>query len=198
MLLNAGVPMIVPSIIVMVIALVPIILLEALCYYLTLETTIWNSIKSSLIANIFSTFIGIPLTWMFLVLVKFLTDKGEIYRLDSKPPLLKFLILLWESPWISIGKRNSLRWMIYASGLILIIPFFLASWVSEYWIISYFLADNSLTTINKAVRNANLFSYFLLAIYGLWLLMKEQRRLWKALSKKSNKLWQKPSYRITF
>lgn len=176
--------MIVPSMMVMIIALIPIILLEAFCFYSSLGATFWNALKSSTVANIFSTFIGIPVAWAFLILFRYLTDGGRPFNLKSQPLLIKFLLFVWESSWM-FPRGNNRRWVVYASGLVLIVPFFFASWFSEYWIVAYFLADAASVEANQAVRNANLLSYFLLAIYVLALLVKEQRRLWKAMSNKS-------------
>ena len=182
-LLNAGLPMIVPSMMVMIVAVIPIILLEAFCFHSSLGVTFWNALKSSAIANIFSTVIGIPVTWAFLILLRYLTDGGRPFNLKSQPLLIKFLLFIWESSWM-FPRGNGRRWTIYVSGLVLIVPFFFASWFSEYWIVAYFLANVASSETNKAVRNANLLSYFLLAIYILALLVREQRRLWKAMSNK--------------
>jgi hypothetical protein len=154
-LLNAGLPMIVSSMMEMVIALIPIILLEAFCFHSSLKVTFWNVLKSSAVVNIFSTLIGIPVTWAFLILLRYLTNGGRPFNLKSQPLLIKFLLFIWAF------RGNSRRWTIYASGLVLIVPFFFASCFSEYWIVAYFFCDVATVETNKAVRNANLLSYAL-------------------------------------
>jgi hypothetical protein len=96
-LLNAGLPMIVSSMMEMVIALIPIILLEAFCFHSSLKVTFWNVLKSSAVVNIFSTLIGIPVTWAFLILLRYLTNGGRPFNLKSQPLLIKFLLFIWAS-----------------------------------------------------------------------------------------------------
>lgn len=177
--------MIIPTMTVMIIALIPIVLLEAFCFYNFLEVSFWRAFKSALLANIFSTFIGIPVTWIGWIFLIFRTHRGRLLDVRSRSLFVKIVMFIWESAWIHPrGKRY--RLLTYASGLVLIVPFFFASWFSEYWIAAYFLADPASTgEINKAVRNANLLSYVLLALYGLALLIREQRYLRNVMSNKS-------------
>ncbi len=180
-LLNAGLPMIFPALPVMVVALLPVILLEAFLLRNSLEITFWNSLKSSGIANIVSTFIGIPLTWLLLVVLQLVTGGGYAYGINT--PFKKFLAVTWQSPWLIPYKRNT-RWMVFAAGLVLLIPFFFVSWFSENWIVAYILGDAAVSDTNQAVRNANLLSYGLLALYLLAMLIKTNFVLSKAMSNK--------------
>jgi hypothetical protein len=184
LLFNAGVPMIFPSLHLMVLALLPIIILEALYLYVSLNISFSDALKNMGIGNVVSTFIGIPITWLLLVIMTYLTGGGSIYQINT--PLKKLAVVVVQSAWLAPYGRN-LRWMIPAAGLVLLIPFFFVSWFFEYWVVSYLLENIELIASNQAVRNANLLSYALLGGYLLIRLLKESHQLSKAISNKSLK-----------
>jgi len=62
--------------------------------------------------------------------------------------------------------------MIPVEGLVLLVPFFFASWWTEYLVAKKMLKTIPSTSIKDKVRNANLITYIMLASWpiGFWVL----------------------------
>lgn len=166
---NAGLPMLFLAMPVFLISLLPIIAIEAFYISKSLNLTIKESLKIVSISNVFSTVVGIPLTWFLLVVVQMLTGGGGAYGLNSF--MGKVLAVTWQAPWL-IPYEQDLNWMIPLAGLVLLIPFFFASWWSEYFISKRLLKAIPLSRVKSKVRNANLITYTLLASWpiGFWVI----------------------------
>jgi hypothetical protein len=132
-----------------------------------MELTLGQSLKTVSISNVTSTVIGIPLTWFLLVLAQMVTGGGGAYGIDSVTG--KILAVTWQAPWL-IPYEEDLNWMIPAAGLVLLIPFFFASWWSEYFVSKKLNKTLPSKNIKRKVRNANLITYSLLAAWpiGFW------------------------------
>lgn len=118
-LANMGVPMLALVGPVMLIGLVPVILVEGLWLKYRFALLGWDAVRHSAVANLFSTLVGIPLTWVVLVLVQALSG-GDSYQGPG------WLAITWQAPWLLPNERE-LGWMIPAAALVLCVPFFLAS-----------------------------------------------------------------------
>lgn len=164
---NAGVPMLVFAMPVFLISLIPIIAIETFYISKSLELSIRQSLKTVSISNLVSTIIGIPLTWLLLVLVQIVSGGGGAYETNSV--MGKVMSVTWQAPWLMPDEEN-LHWMIPTAGLVLLIPFFYVSWWSEYLVSKKLNKTLPKLTIKDKVRNANLITYFLLAIWpiGCW------------------------------
>jgi hypothetical protein len=83
----------------------------------------------------------------------------------------KVLAVTWQAPWL-IPYEEDLNWMIPVAGLVLLIPFFFASWWSEYFVSKKLNETLPPTVLRIKVRNANLITYSLLAAWplGFWVL----------------------------
>jgi hypothetical protein len=161
-LLDIGLPMIFVAIPVMAVALVPIVCLEAIVLRYYIGITYKQATKASALTNIASTLLGIPMSWLLLVLIQTITGGDRAYGL--KTPLTKFLAVTWQAPWL-IPYESDLYWMIPAAGLFLLIPFFFVSWYVEYLVARRILKDLDPISTRRGVRNANIASYGLLALY---------------------------------
>ena len=95
---NAGLPMLFLAMPVFLISLLPIIAIEAFYISKSLNLTIKESLKIVSISNVFSTVVGIPLTWFLLVVVQMLTGGGGAYGLNSF--MGKVLAVTWQAPWL--------------------------------------------------------------------------------------------------
>ena len=166
---NAGVPMIFLVMPALGLSIVPIILIEAIYLSKKLELIISRAIKTATISNLASTIVGIPLTWLLLVLIQMLTGGGGAYGLDTT--LGKVLSVTLQAAWL-IPYESDLHWMIPVAGLVLLVPFFFASWWSEYFVSKKILKDHSPQKVKVEVRNANIITYALLALWpiGFWLI----------------------------
>jgi len=169
-----GLPMIFPTMFLMIIALGPIIFIEAYMFRglgLSLERTV----LSTAAANIVSTAIGIPVTWGLLFGLQMATNwTGGLTQGGSFWDILLGLTL--QAPWVH-PRGPEYDWIVYGAGLVLLVPFFFVSWLVEYWVVR-FMARNAMIAsgaepsetggkIKRAVRNANLVTYALLAVFVL-------------------------------
>lgn len=161
---NTGVPMIFVTLPAMVIALVPIILVEALLAVYSFKLPYRRLVRCFLIANLVSTFVGIPVAWFLLVVTQLVTGGGRAYGLES--PSDRILAVTWQAPWL-IPYRYELNWMIPAAMLFLLIPFFLSSWWLEYLVVKRVLPEVDKCAVRRSVRNVNFVSYGALALVVL-------------------------------
>jgi len=165
---DAGVPMLFVTFPAMVVALIPVVLLETVVLARTLKTRAAPLAKSAAIANVVSTIVGIPLTWVALVILELVTDGGSAYGLTT--PLQKFLAVTWQAPWL-IPYERELYWMVPAASLVLLVPFFFASYFIEVPIVARFEKRFPAPQVRAAVFRANIASYMGLAIFNVvWLM----------------------------
>ncbi len=166
---NAGVPMIFLAMPALGLSIIPIIIIEAMFLSKKLELTTSSAFKTTTISNLVSTIVGIPLTWLLLVLIQMLAGGGGAFGLDTT--LGKVLSVTLQAAWL-IPYESDLHWMIPVAGLVLLIPFFFASWWLEYIVSKKILKEHPARRVKIAVRNANIITYALLAFWpiGFWVL----------------------------
>lgn len=165
---NVGVPMIVIVMPVMVLSLLPIIAVEAHVLRRALDVPGKRAVKAVVWTNLLSTFIGIPLSWILLVGVQFLVDSGRPHGLETLQG--KILSVTVQAP-VLMPYNEGAGWMVPAALLVLMVPFFFASWWSEYWLARFLFKDRERPTVWRAVRNANLVSYALLTLWPVGILV---------------------------
>jgi len=166
---NAGVPMIFLAMPALGLSIIPIIIIEAIFLGKKLELDISRAFKITTISNLVSTIVGIPLTWLLLVLIQMLAGGGGAFGLDTT--MGKVLSVTLQAAWL-IPYESDLHWMIPVAGLVLLVPFFFASWWSEYFVSKKLLKEQSAQGVKIVVRNANIITYALLAFWpvGFWVL----------------------------
>ncbi len=164
---NAGVPMLYLAMPAFLFSLVPIIGIETVYISKGLELSLGQSLKTVSISNLVSTIIGIPLTWCLLAAIQMISGGGGAYGIDSV--VGKILAVTWQAPWL-MPYENDMNWMIPLAGLILLVPFFFASWWSEFFVTKKMNCSLPLQKVKRKVRNANLVTYTLLAAWpvGFW------------------------------
>jgi hypothetical protein len=176
---NAGLPMIVIVLPGMIVSLIPIILIEAWYIRRSLGITFPRAIKVMGIANLESTFIGIPITWIVLVMLEmfigFLGFAGHTLFISidlAIPDFVGYLIAItvgaaWLMP---VGKEA--YWMVPTAALVLLFPFFYVSWRIERNRAKKILQEIPPEKVNKATLLANIYSYGLLGIIVIGFLIK--------------------------
>ncbi len=168
---NVGVPMIFITLPRMVAALGPIILVETVLLMARLRTGISPSFQASLFANLASTFVGVPVAWAALVFLETLTQGGRLLGID--PGRQDLLVLLFQAPWLFPVTRDVYvvdYWMKPAASLVLLVPFFFASWLTERKVARWVLPNIEPGALSRAVLLGNVVSYTGLAIWLLqWL-----------------------------
>jgi hypothetical protein len=160
---NIGVPMVCVSVPLMLLALVPIALVEAIVFRIILDIDFRHAWRGAWRANLWSTLLGIPVAWFVLVVIQMALGGGRAWGIDTPQQRLDAVTL--QAAWLVPYSRH-LRWMIPAASLVLLTPFWLASVIVEYG----FLRDDwakrySPRRLFAAVVLGNLLSYALLAGY---------------------------------
>lgn len=159
---DTGLPMIAPSLFYMVILLPIIIAIEAFIFSRVTGVAFRPSAGATGLANVISTIIGIPITWVLLVCVDIYCDGGRVHGLTTIPQ--KLYAVTAQSPWL-IPYEADLDWMVPAAMFFLLIPYFWSSVLIERWIVVWkvqlYLLDKK--QVRRAVFRGNLASYGLLA-----------------------------------
>jgi hypothetical protein len=177
---DAGVPMLFFTLPVMLMLLIPIILLEGFLCKKWLDLTTWEAMKSNAVSNLASTIIGVPVAWAVMLGLEFgamgLAEKS--HAIDNwHSPLANLIFLLLGSAWIGPPEKDG--WLVPAATLVLLIPFFFASYGMEYLVIKFMVGmpeggppNLAYPRVRIAVRNANLISYGAMFVAtAVWLLV---------------------------
>jgi hypothetical protein len=108
---------------------IPVCVIEALVASRLFGLPFLQAAKLSLAANAWSTLVGIPLTWLALVLVEVAGGAG--YSLvDARPAPAWVLLSPIFAPWLGPGAH---RWHVFAAAAFLCVPFMLVSIRVERW-----------------------------------------------------------------
>jgi hypothetical protein len=117
-------------------AFIPVAIVEGAVLNSRLNLSLWRGMKIAFGANVASTAIGVPMTWIFLVALEMIFDRlGGVNTLWEK-----VLLCAVHAPWL-FGPDSEMYWMVPAATLILLPAFFFASWWIEYRIIRRVLAE---------------------------------------------------------
>lgn len=165
---DVGVPMLFVTFPAMVLALIPVVLVESFALGRLLKRNIASQLASAVTANIVSTILGIPMTWIALVFLQWATGGSTAHGLTG--PLHMFLAVTWQAPWL-IPYEDQLYWMIPAASLFLLVPFFFVSYFIEAPIVARFQQQIPTGQVRAAVFRANIASYACLAAFNIaWLI----------------------------
>jgi len=164
---NVGLPMIALAMPAFVVALIPIILIEA--YVVAREGFPFKgALQRNAISNAVTTFIGIPLTWGVLLLLQIATVGTDCSEATGTWPQRIFAVIA-NSPWMCPFEPALVKWMVPTAMLILLVPFFFVSWLIEAWIIRMIGKSFEGPRITAVCLRANLATYVLLALYPVGL-----------------------------
>ncbi len=141
-LADAGLPMVALYLPPAWLALVPIILIESWYGSRQYKLTFRRTLFAQATANGFSTLIGIPVTWMLVVLVQFVT-----VRSGAGPA--------WLLP-------DPSKASVAAATAVLTILFYLMSVVTEGFVVARFFPEEPRMIIRRWVAQANAITYVLL------------------------------------
>jgi hypothetical protein len=166
---NAGVPMIGILYPGMGIMLVPVIMLEIVVLRRRLSAPLSLTARMVTVSNLVSTLVGVPLTWVALVVLQGVTGAGGPVGPPFETLAGKMLAVTWQAPWM-MPYESDMYWMVPVAAMVLLIPFFFASWLIEYQLSRLFMRDIDREVLKRGVLAANLASYALLvgvAVVGL-------------------------------
>jgi hypothetical protein len=176
---DVGIPMLTVTWPGMLLALAPVVLIEAWIVRSRLRLETRESLRVVFLANLASTIIGIPVAWLVLVFLEMVaTGGGTAMGLDT--PWRRFLAVTIQAPWL-IPYKSDLYWMVPAATLALLPAYFLASWGIEYKAMQFLLRRRVVAvfdeppqmpdkTVRRSAFYANAASYALLAAVTIaWL-----------------------------
>jgi hypothetical protein len=165
---NAGIPMLALVWPAHWMALVPVIVFEAAMARRIIGLEWKQGIKASAIANLVSTFLGIPITWLLLLLLEMAVAFFANY-LGISGDLSAVLVFPFMAPWLPPTENV---WHLYAAFVILAVPFCLVSIYIEARVAKRVLAMEDLPILYKWARRSNALSYMaLVALSALYPLL---------------------------
>jgi hypothetical protein len=138
---DAGVPMLLfvwPSSWLLLLAIVPI---EAAVAVRLLKISWKRSLTMSGAANLVSTIVGIPVTWILLVVLEMVSGGGRAYGLDTL--WKRVYAVTVQSPWLIPYDVGS-DWMVPSAAAVLCVPFFFMSVAVEAFCATKFTKDKPL------------------------------------------------------
>ncbi len=183
---DAGIPMIFLTFPLMLMLLIPVVIVEGLLCRKWLNLATWEAMKSNLVSNLASTIIGVPLAWAVMLGVEFIMfgiiDTNNAIS-NWRSPIAQVISLLLASAWIGPPDQNN-AWVIPAATLVLLVPFFLASYAIEYRVMKFMVGmpqggppTLAYPRVRTAVRNANLITYGAMFVAtAAWLVFSLPRR----------------------
>lgn len=140
--------------------LIPVIFIEAFVGGRITKMPFRRILAVATASNCFSTLLGVPLAWLTMALVEghfFGTAKG----LDSVWKEIYAVTI--QAPWL-IPYDKDLDWMIPTAAAVLVLPLWMMSVVSEYFIVRRMLPELSCDMKWRWTWKANAISYVFLLI----------------------------------
>ena len=164
---------------VMLIALLPVIGVEAFVLSRWLDISAYKALAVSGVENVVSTVVGVPLAWFFSfffsIFSAFLSfGKGGA---DLSTTRGKIRAALQYAPWLppSEGWSDS-NWLVSATLLCLLFPCFGLSLLIESSVAGGMLAEYPAGDVTRAVVVGNVVSYGLLALVVSWTLAADLKK----------------------
>ena len=137
---------------------VPVVIVEAAVARRLLTLTWRKAGALSLVANAWSTIVGIPVTWLALLLVEFLVSLGLWHADHAAHSLPRWVALPFIAPWF-LPTPNG--WDVFAAAAVLCVPFYFASVRIEAWSARHRVSRGGAL---RWARVANLFTYVPIAL----------------------------------
>lgn len=158
---DVGIPMLYFVYPALVLLLLPIIVLEALPARTVLGCSLPAALKVSAAANALSALVGVPVTWLALLLVE--VAAMAVFSQFPQPPRILGGILGFSlgSAWLSPVRE---AWPIDVAAMVLCVPFyFMSVWV-EARVARRLLPSATDESVRRWSRQANLLSYSLILL----------------------------------
>ena len=164
-LANVGIPMIFWQLPSATFALVPVALLETCVASRLLKHRFVDTVRPVFIANLFSTFIGIPIAWIAMLALNIITTGGSAHGFDT--PFDAFRSVVLQASWL-VPYEDDLVWLVPSATIVLLVPYFLASVKAEHWFLKPRIASTAPSVLARAVWISNAVSYGCLLAYSIY------------------------------
>lgn len=171
---NVGIPMIFVQWPLMLVALIPVILVEVLLIRLWLSLSYREAFIGIAKANVLSTAIGIPLAWGIMLVIELITVLLRVSVDDYLPwklkgPLFEIVFFIFSIAW-PLPTTETARGGIAIAAALLLIPCFYASVWIEYCSCLRSWTRYNPVLVHRAVYRTNLGSYALLFVLAcVWI-----------------------------
>lgn len=134
-LADAGIPMIIMSFPVMLFALIPVTIIEAIVLSRYLKIRFVTAFDASFDANLASTFAGIPLAWLILLAIELTTVGGgcNAYYDGVNGIGASVMMAMIRAAWLCPDQAGLIS-LLAASVVTLIATFFISVWI-EYFVL---------------------------------------------------------------
>lgn len=165
-LADVGLPMIIIAWPLMILALVPVIVVEALLIRRWVPLSEREAFKGIAAANAVSTAVGVPLAWLVMFAAQMaiglpMALVADKFNWNPKGPLFDVVAIIMSSAWIEDQGDNNI-WVIAVSMAVLLIPcFYLSVWI-ERRVCRRIWKNADAAQVRLGVYRANLASYVLL------------------------------------
>ena len=177
---DVGLPIIIVEWPFVILALGPVILVEAAVYRKRLGIPYGKALYPAGIANLVSTFIGYPLAWILrligqLVVVLLLSLAMQVLGVPETAlggKVVDSLLMVGTgSAWMGPGAEDAL-WMLPAASLVGLVPAYFVSVYSEAWVLRRMMKGEEKTTTRALSYRANLASYAFLSVIAVVILVR--------------------------
>jgi hypothetical protein len=166
LLANAGIPMICVGMPALVFLFFPVVFIEALWYCLALGKSWRECFHGSLRANLWSTFLGIPIAWVVWSIAQHttfgLSAAVGVEWPESRLGAVLFMMLV--SGWLWNGHELA----VLGATLVLMLPCYLVSYIGEARKLQSLWPDIDPKRVHRQCWLAHLMTYSLLYAVTLW------------------------------
>jgi len=171
---NAGIPIIAFGLPAMVKLLIPIILIEGFIYKRHLNQEFIRIGKAVSAANVFTTFIGYPLSWLLLLVLQYplaILSAVIVEATGASSSWFELFAPVIMPAWLPTFNWFQ-EWMLPVAAMVGLIPAYFVSVEFETWILTKFFSEESKERLKSLCRRANLFSYLLLFMIFIYSYMR--------------------------
>jgi hypothetical protein len=161
-LANAGTPMLALAWPAYWIALLPMIVVQALILRRLLKINWPRALKVTTFGTLWSTFLGVPMVWFMLLAVELLVGvvMGALHASRSWDYILFPLMAAWLGP-----TQNA--WVVYAAFAVLAVPFCAVAILIEGRVAAVMLVELPTNQVRAAIWRATMWSYVLVVACAL-------------------------------
>ncbi|MFA5320162.1 MAG: hypothetical protein WC418_03155 [Candidatus Omnitrophota bacterium] len=156
---NAGLPIIFITFPYMLLAFIPIFLIEGVVYKKRLNMSYGSSFSVSFLANLLSTLIGFPLAWLLSLVVEILLSLSQQ---GATGTVSKVLLTVLGPAWLAPPIETADQWYVPIAAFFGLIPAYFVSVWMELFVARRCFDKVDIKEVKKAVRAANLLTYGIL------------------------------------
>lgn len=159
---NMGIPMLVVAWPAYWLALLPVIAFEGHLGSQVLNLGRAEAMKTAAVANLWSTFLGIPVVWVGLFALEMIIGVG--LSGTNVRGVAEWVLFPFMTPWLAPTENI---WLVYAAFVILAVPFCVASIWIETKVALRRHPNHEAEHLRKWIRHANIWSYIVIAALAI-------------------------------